>query len=169
MDSLSIRDAAYFEQVSETGKAKNAGYTIAWVIGIVFVVALIIWIFGWNGRNHNDHAARMSDHNCATRERLGILEGEMRSVGTVLGQLVPKVSNLGEFTAAQLGGLQEYTRCSEKDFDRVYASLGTLDDAVFTPRCGGRSGCGRSGRKFQERQTFALTGTEVDVVDTCNE
>lgn len=174
MESLSVRDAAYFEQVSEGGKTKNAGYTIAWILGAIFILAILFWVFNRSSCNHNEMSYRTADQNCATRERLGILEGEMRSVGTVLSQVVPKLSSLGEFTAAQLGGLNEYTRCSEKDFNRVYASIGTLDAAVFAPRCGGERfaggcGCGRNGgRHFRERQTFNLANTEVIVDDTCN-
>lgn len=173
MDStVSIRDAYYQEGVVEAGKNKNAGYTIAWILAAIFILAILFWVFNRSSCNHNEMSYRTADHNCATRERLGILEGEMKSVSTVLNQLVPTVNELGRFATGTAAGLDSYVKCTDKEFGHAWRSIYALDGAVFTSRCGhDRCGCGcgdrEGGRRFSEVSTFIPQSSTVTVTETC--
>lgn len=170
----SLKNAYYQEQIVEASKGKGAGYTIAWILAAIFILAILFWVFNRASCNHNDMSNRTADHNCAQSTRIGMLEGEMKSVGIVLSQLVPQVNELGRFATGTSVGLNEYVKCTDKEFAHTYRSIYALDGAVFTSRCGHeRSGCGdnRGGcgnnRRFDQISTYEPKTTEVRVSESC--
>lgn len=174
MDStVSIRDAYYQEGVVEAGKGKNASYSIAWILAAIFILAILFWVFNRASCNHNDMSNRTADHNCQTRERLGILEGQMMSVGTVLGQLVPQVNELGRVATGTSVGLNQWVACTNDKLGVINHDIYKLDNAVFVSRCGddtcgGRHRCGDGGRRFDQRQVYTTpVVNEVIVSESC--
>lgn len=171
---MSIGDAAHFEQVTEMGKQKNAGYTIAWILAAIFILAILFWVFNRGYSDHKDLSSRTFDHNCAQATKIGILEGEMKSVGTVLSQLVPNVNDLGRLATGTNVGLNEWVKCAEDKFAGLNAGVYRLDNAVYVPRCGsehrggcGENRCGGGNRRFDQRSTYIPQSTEVIVSETC--
>ena len=175
MEMMSIGDAANFEQVTEMGKQKNAGYTIAWILAAIFILAILFWVFNRGYSDNKDLNCRAADHNCAQATKIGILEGEMKSVGTVLSQLVPNVNELGRLATGTNVGLNEWVKCAEDKFTNLNTGIYRLDNAVYMPRCGehrcgeGRCGegrCGGGNRRFDQRSTYIPQSTEVIVSET---
>lgn len=172
MEHLSVRDAYYQEEMIEAGKGKNAISMIWGVLVFLFVLAILFWIFNRGQACHIENAQRNGDHNCAVRERLGILEGQMQAVGTTLNPLVQNFNSTSQFVSAQLGGLNEYTKCASKEIGFLQSEVYRLDNAVYVPRCGEYRGCGcgtegRGNRRFSEVSTFIPESSKVTVTESC--
>lgn len=164
-----IMEFAAFEEIKEGSKGRTAGYTIAWVIGVALVLLIIAAI--WN-RTCATQMARGAEA-CLVQNRLGLLEGNQASIGKVLDRLVEDNTAIGRLATGLSVGLDQNTKCVEKEIDRLGFQVNKLDNAVYVPRFAhheGGCGNGRSGGRpeFEQRSTYRQLGdSEVIVRNDC--
>jgi hypothetical protein len=133
---------------------RNSGtYTLAWVIGIVIVLAIIAF-FWQNNCNHRSEVNR----------ELGFVRGELQS-------LVPQLVRIEGQMYGQGGVTQGLTALSthQQDFERFYFDNGWSGNCCSSGNRGGN--CGRhedhGHKRFNETNTYTLASQAVTVTDTC--
>jgi len=132
----------------ETSHSRNTGtYTLAWVIGIVIVLAIIA--FFW--RSNCDNRANLN-------REIGYMQGELRSLAPILVRIDGTLNN------NEAGLIGVTTRFN--DFEKFYMNGHYEGGYGHGHGCGHKhNGCGE--RRFNQLNTYTLDTQQVTVSDTC--
>ena len=150
-NNVNFQDLLQLRELETAGKKTTGINTIAWVIGVVVVLAIIAFFWRHSSNTHN-----------STARELGFVRGELQSLVPTLVRIEGQMyNNHGAIT-----GLSTH----QTDFERFY--FNSPQNGYGGYGCnGGGCGCGRGhnhgSHRFNREDTYALESQKVTVSDTC--
>ena len=140
--------------------------TIAWVIGIVIILAIIVFWFR-KSHDHHGHESRYDqDFRCQNGQHKGLVK--------MLEKQVEKLEDKAYFTHGQVTDLlgfkqfanYELARLNTRCFPSNY--IGFEERFERGGRCGDRHRESNCNKKFVRRDTYTPNTQEVVVTEDCN-
>ena len=177
-EKTSMHDVLKLRELEVEHEDKHAFKSIAWVIGVVIVLAIIVfWL-----RSHHKETCDQHRHESGSGghiSRLYDLEGQIKSIA-------PQVARLNEhdyYNHGEIDRLQAEFCQKTKNYDyeigrlnhRCYPDNYILEDSYHRrdgrrgeSSCGCNDHHGNCGKKFIRRDTYTPNTQEVVVTEDCN-
>jgi len=167
---FSMYEVMKLRELETEHEDKHAFKNIAWVIGVVVILAIIVF---WFRKSHDERCAEHR-YDGANRGEYG----EQRCAVRLLEKQVEKLEEKQYFTFGKLEKLYGETKCYEK-FNtheveelevRCYPRSYIGGEEIYERR--GRGGCGERhghcGKKFVRTDTYTPDTQQVIVTEDCN-
>lgn len=123
--------------------------TALWAIVAIIIVVALIWFCHRSGKDKADLAASVQG-----------LYGKVNAIEPVVARNVENISALNSVTSATTQAVGDFKQTALRN-------LNALDNAVFTTRCGERSGCNCGDSRFVKTSKFTPGEISIEQIETC--
>lgn len=123
--------------------------TALWAIVAIIIVVALIWFCHRSGKDKADLAASVQG-----------LYGKVNAIEPVVARNVENISALNSVTSATTQAVGDFKQTALRNLNALY-------NAVFTTRCGERSGCNCGDSRFVKTSKFTPGEISIEQIETC--